>query len=385
MTERLLMIPGPIEMDPAVLAALARKTTSHVDPDFIETFGRALGRVREVFLAPSSAPFVVAGTGTLAMELAAQSLVEPGDAVLVVDTGGFSERMATLLERIGARVTRFSSPLGRGPDLVELERALAGGFRAVTITHVDTSTGVRAPVREIAALARAQGVLSIVDGVCSVGGEELRQEAWGVDVALTASQKALGTPPGLAVLTLSPNAMERYRMRKQRVPSLYLDLGEWLPIMQAYEARKPAYFATPAVNLVSALDVSLGQLLAEGIDARVARHAKIAAAFRAGVAALGLSLVAEESVQSSTISAMYFPAGVDASLVGAIRDEGVVVAGGLLPAIKAHYFRVGHMGVTGASQLVSTLAAIERGLARVGHGVELGAGVAAAQRALRAS
>lgn len=383
MTERLLMIPGPIEMDPAVLAALARKTISHVDPGFIETFGRALERVRGVFLAPSAQPFVVAGTGTLAMELAAQSLVEPGDAVLVVDTGVFSERMASLLERIGANVTRFSPPLGSGPDLGELERALASGmFRAVTVTHVDTSTGVRAPVREVAALARAHGVISIVDGVCSVGGEELRQDAWGVDVALTASQKALGTPPGLAVLALSANAMERYRARKQRVPSLYLDLGEWLPIMQAYEARKPAYFATPAVNLVSALDVSLGQLLLEGMDVRVARHARMADAFRAGIAALGLSLVAQQGAQSSTISAIYFPAGVDGSLVPAIREEGVVVAGGLLAAIKAQYFRVGHMGLTGASEILTTLAAIERALARVGAKVELGVAVAAAQRTL---
>lgn len=383
MTDRLLMIPGPIEMDAAVLAALSRKTTSHVDPDFVETFGRTLERVREVFLAPAAQPFVVAGTGTLAMELAAQSLVEAGDAVLVVDTGVFSERMAGLFERMGAKVTRMSPPLGRGPDLGEVERALASGsFRAVTITHVDTSTGVRAPVREVTALARAHGVLSIVDGVCSVGGEELRQEAWGIDVALTASQKALGTPPGLAVLALSPNAMERYRARKQRVPSLYLDLGEWLPIMQAYEARKPAYFATPAVNLVNALDVSLGQLLEEGMDARFARHATTARAFRAGASALGLSLIAEESVQSSTISALYFPAGVDASLVGAIRDEGVVVAGGLLPAIRGQYFRVGHMGNAGKSEIVTTLAAIERGLVRCGAKIELGAGVAAAQRVL---
>ncbi len=174
-------------------------------------------------------------------------------------------------------------------------------------------------MREIAALARAQGVLSIVDGVCSVGAEELRQEAWSVDAVLTGSQKALGTPPGLAVLALSPGAIERYRVRARRVPSLYLDLGEWLPIMQAYEARRAAYFATPAVNLVEALDESLGQLLAEGMDARFARHARIAAAFRAGASALGLSFVADESVRSSTISALYFPDGIDASLVGAIR------------------------------------------------------------------
>jgi alanine-glyoxylate transaminase / serine-glyoxylate transaminase / serine-pyruvate transaminase len=294
--------------------------------------------------------------------------------------------MASLLERVGAKVTRFSPPLGEGPDLQELGRALASGaFRAITITHVDTSTGVRTPVREIAALARAHGVLSIVDGVCSVGAEELHQDAWGVDAVLTASQKALGTPPGLAVLALSPNAMERYRTRRQRVPSLYLDLGEWLPIMQAYEARKPAYFATPAVNLVNALDVSLGQLLGEGMKARVARHEKTARAFRAGAEALGLSLVARENVRSSTISALYFPEGVDGSLVSAIRDEGVVVAGGLLAAIKAKYFRVGHMGVSGKPEILRTLGAIERALVRCSAKIESGAAVAAAERTFGAS
>jgi alanine-glyoxylate transaminase/serine-glyoxylate transaminase/serine-pyruvate transaminase len=164
---RLLMIPGPIELEADVLRALSAPTRSHVDPGFIEVFGRALGRVREVFLAPNAQPFVIAGSGTLAMEVVASSLVERDDAVLVIETGWFSERMADLLDRLGARVTRISAPPGRVPELGEIERALAGGaFRAVTVTHVDTSTGVRAPVAEIAALARKHGALSIVDGVC---------------------------------------------------------------------------------------------------------------------------------------------------------------------------------------------------------------------------
>jgi len=380
---RLLMIPGPIELEPDVLRALAAKTRSHLDPEFVETFGRTLGRVREVFVAPSAQPFVIAGTGTLAMEVAASSLVEPGDAVLVVDTGYFSERMATLLDRIGAKVTRVTAAVGRAPELAEIEGALgSGSFRAVTVTHVDTSTGVRAPVREIAALARAHGALSIVDGVCSVGAEELKQDEWGVDCALTASQKALGAPPGLAVLAFSANAMERCRARRTRPASLYLDAGEWLPIMQAYEARKPAYFATPAVNLVASLDASLARIVQEGMGPRVARHATMARAFRAGIAALGMRIVADERVASSTITGIYYPEGVDASLVAAIGAEGVIVAGGLLPAIRAQYFRVGHMGAVSASDVLATLGAIERGIVRAGGRAELGAGIAAAQRAL---
>ena len=380
---RLLMIPGPIELEPDVLRALSAKTRSHLDPEFVETFGRTLGRVREVFVAPSAQPFVIAGTGTLAREVAASSLVEPGDAVLVVDTGYFSERMATLLDRIGAKVTRVTAAVGHAPELAEIERALgSGSFRAVTVTHVDTSTGVRAPVREIAALARAHGALSIVDGVCSVGAEELKQDEWGVDCALTASQKALGAPPGLAVLAFSANAMERCRARRTRPASLYLDAGEWLPIMQAYEARKPAYFATPAVNLVASLDASLARIVQEGMGPRMARHATMARAFRAGIAALGMRIVADERVASSTITGIYYPEGVDASLVAAIGAEGVIVAGGLLPAIRAQYFRVGHMGAVSASDVLATLGAIERGLVRAGGRVELGAGIGAAQRAL---
>jgi alanine-glyoxylate transaminase/serine-glyoxylate transaminase/serine-pyruvate transaminase len=384
----LLMIPGPIELEPDVLAALATKTRSHLDPEFVDVLGRALGRVREVLLAPSCQPFVVPGSGTLAMELAANTVIERGDAALVIDTGFFSARMATMLERIGARVTRVSAPLGRAPDLAEVERALAGGgFRAITITHVDTSTGVRAPVRELAALARAHDVLSVVDGVCSAGAEELRQDAWDVDIVLTASQKALGAPPGLAVLAMSKRAIEHARARRtarpgREVPSLYLDALEWLPIMQAYEARSPAYFATPAVNLVQALDVSLGQLIAEGMDARVARHQRIARALRAGLATLELEIVADEAVASSTITAVRYPSGVDVGLIAAVRDEGVVLAAGLHPAIKTTSFRIGHMGAISPSDLLATLGAIERGLARRGGRVDLGAGVAAAQRAL---
>lgn len=380
----LLMIPGPIELEPEVQRALAARTKSHLDPELIETFGRALGRVREVFRAPAAQPLVIAGSGTLGMEVAASSLVEPGDPVLVVETGWFSERMAALLDRIGAKVTRVSAEPGRAPELAEIERALgSASFRAITITHVDTSTGVRAPVREIAALARARGALVIVDGVCSVGGEALEHDAWGIDCTLTASQKALGAPPGLAVLTLSRAAVERARSRRARPPSLYLDVLEWIPIMQAYEAREPAYFATPAVPLVHALDVSLGMLLAEGIDARVARHERMARAIRAGLTeGLGLRIVADERVASSTVTGVFYPEGVDASLVAKIRAEGVVVAGGLHPKVRARSFRVGHMGAISASDAVTTIAAIERALARLGGRVELGAGVAATQRAL---
>lgn len=387
MSEReLLMIPGPVEFDPEVMRALARRTVSHVDPAFVQLFGRALSRLRQVCLAPSSQPFVVAGSGTLAMEMAAANLVEPGERALVVNTGYFSDRLARILERHGAEVVQVrAGAVGDAPSVQEVERALASGrFKVMTVTHVDTSTGVLAPVEPLVRLAQAQGVLSIVDGVCATAGEAFHQEAWGADVYFTASQKAVGVPPGLALLTASPRAMAAWRARKRPVASVYADFAEWLPIMEAYESGRASYFATPAVNLVCALEVSLGQLLAEGMEARFARHVRLARAFREGCRALGLqSLPLREEVTANTLSALYYPEGVDAGLVAAARAEGVVLAGGLHPELKARYFRVGHMNAVSESDVLATVGALERALARVGHRASSpGAGVAAAQASL---
>jgi alanine-glyoxylate transaminase/serine-glyoxylate transaminase/serine-pyruvate transaminase len=283
---KLLMIPGPIEFTPEVLRAMGMATTSHVAPNFIEAFGQALERMREVFLCPSGQPFVIAGTGTLAMDTAAANLVEPGDRALVVNTGYFGDRYGVILERYGAEVTHVRAPaVGDAPSLEDVEVALkkdapstgsGRGYKLMTITHVDTSTAVGADVKALAALGREYGVLVIVDGVCAVAGEEMRQEEWGIDLALTASQKAIGTPPGLALVVAGPRAMDAFRNRKTPVRNYYADWTQWLPIMEAYEARRVGYFGTPAVNLIWALNVSLGQILDEGMDARFARHSRIA-------------------------------------------------------------------------------------------------------------
>ena len=381
---RLLMIPGPIELEPSVLAALGAKTTSHLDPAFMTAFGRALRNVREVVRAPSAQPFVVAGSGTLAMEMAVANLVEPGDCALVVNSGYFGDRIGKILERHGASVIHLRAAPGDVAEAAEVEAVLASTpCKLMCVTHVDTSTGVRTDVAAYARVANAHGVLSIVDGVCSVGGELLEQEAWGVDVVFTASQKALGAPPGLAVLSVSPRAMTAFRARKKPVAAVYVDFAEWLPIMEAYEHEKPAYFATPAVNLVAALDVSLQALVRETMPARVARHERMAEAFRAAWTALELRpLPVRAELEASTLSALYYPDGLDASLVAAVRDEGVVIAGGLHPDLRARYFRVGHMGATGAGEVLTTVGAVARALAKRGHNGDPSAAVAAAEHAL---
>lgn len=380
----LLMIPGPVEFEPEVLQALGAPTLGHTDPAFITLFGRALKRLREVCLAPGSQPFVVSGSGTLAMELAGANLVEPGDRALVVNTGYFSDRMAKILERHGAQVTHVRAAPGEAPSADEVEAHLSrGGFKVMTVTHVDTSTGVLAPVEALVRAGRKHGVLGVVDGVCATAGEAFHQDAWGADVYLTASQKAVGVPPGLALLTVGPRALEAWRKRRAPVASVYADWAEWLPIMEAYEAGKPAYFATPPVNLVCALDVSLGQILAEGLEARFARHQRMARAFRAAWRALGLRMLpVSEAVAANTLSAVYYPDGVDASLVGRVKGQGIVVAGGLHPELKARYFRVGHMNRVGPTDVLAAVGAVERALLAAGHRAEPGAAVAAAQASL---
>ena len=377
----LLMIPGPIEFEPEVYQALGAPTASHVAPNFVEAFGRALENMRKVWLAPQGQPFIVAGSGTLAMELAGANLAEPGDRALVISTGVFGDRFEDLLARHGAEVTVLRAPLGETLDLSSVEAELATGeYRLLTVTHVDTSTAVRMPIREIGALCQRHGVLSIVDGVCSVAGEEIRQEEWGLDVVLTASQKAIGVPPGLALLVASTKAMDMFSARTSPVRSYYADWAKWLPIMKAYEARKPSYFGTPAVNLVAALDVSLRQIVKEGMDERFLRHRRLSKAFRAGTEALGLGFVAmDPEHRAHTLTACRYPSGVTAGdLLPAIKKHGVIVAGGLHPDIKAEYFRVGHMGAVRLSDILATLGAIENGLRSAGHPVEAGTGVAAA-------
>lgn len=385
MNERdLLMIPGPVEFEPEVMRAFARRTRSHVDPEFILQFGRALASFKELCEAPAAQPFVVSGSGTLAMEMAAANLVEPGDHALIVSTGYFSDRMAQILERHGAIAVRVRGTLGDVPLLEDVERQLAtGSFKVMCVTHVDTSTGVLAPVEALLALARRYDTLSIVDGVCATGAETFRMDEWGADVLVTASQKAIGVPPGLALVLAGPQALRAWRERQGPVGSVYADFAEWLPIMEAYAAGRASYFATPPVNHISALDVSLSLLLQEGMETRAWRHRRHAQAFRAAWRAMGLRLVpANDEVAANTLSAIYLPEGLDASFVGRVRDEGVVIAGGLHPELKTRTFRVGHMNAVSASDVLATVGAIERALLRSGHAREPGLGTHAAQAVL---
>jgi alanine-glyoxylate transaminase/serine-glyoxylate transaminase/serine-pyruvate transaminase len=318
------------------------------------------------------------------MDMAVCNLVEPGDRVVALSTGFFSDRMSAILERYGAQVTTLRADAGQAVSTDQVKAALDQVHpRILTLTHVDTSTGVALDVQALSHMAQPYNALVVVDGVCSIGGMALEQEQWGVDIALTAAQKALGVPPGLALLVASPRAIQAFRARKTPVPNYYADWANWLPIMEAYRARKASYFATPPVNLVYALHESLRQILGEGLPARIARHKRMSDAFKAGINAMGLTQVPERSeIAATTMSAIYFPDAVDATLVGKIRERNVIVAGGIHPAIRDRYFRVGHMGVVDAADISATLSAIEGALSASGYRFQMGAGLAAAEKCL---
>jgi alanine-glyoxylate transaminase / serine-glyoxylate transaminase / serine-pyruvate transaminase len=379
----LLMIPGPTAIAAEVLAAGARPVLSHSDPLIRSFVAESLGHLRSLFDAPASQPIITAGSGTLAMDIGLSNLIEPGDRVLILASGVFGGRFKTIAEKNGADVRVESAPLGEAIDPDQVRRAIESYRpKVVTITHVDTSTGVRLDVEPLARLARERDALVVVDGVCSIGGEDFHGDAWGVDVALTASQKAIGAPPGLAIVTVGERARAARENRRTEFPGYFTDFKNWLPVMESYEGGAPGYFGTPAVTLLANLHAALAELSAEPMPSRVARHAWVAGAFKAGVAALGLNNVAAPDANANTLTVVRNPEGIGDELVDAVRVEGVTIARAIHPELRGRSFRVGHMGICGPAEILTTLAALERALHRLGEPVEFGAGLAAAQSEL---
>ena len=373
-TERpLLMIPGPIEVSSGVTRAGNGPPKSHLAPTILASYGRSLRHMRKVWCAqPTAQPFAITGSGTLAMEMAVTNLVDPGQPVLVINSGFFSDRMAEMLRRRGAVVREVGAEPGKAPDLREVESTLNTGIHAVFATHVDTSTGVRVDAAEICRLANQAGALSIFDGVCSVAAERFEMATWGADVVLTASQKAIGIPAGMALMVVSSRALA-VRETLASAPPMSIDWYQWLDIMHAYEEGRRSYFSTPPTTLIPALDASLAEILTESMEACFQRHQRAADAMRHAWKKFGLTLLPDEEHAANTLSAIRFPDGIGAPLVGEIAKRGVVVAGGLHPQIKSEYFRVGHMGevTRHPRQLVRTVRAVGSALAALGHAVDV--------------
>ena len=378
MSERdLLMIPGPTNVDPKVLRSMERPTLSHTSETFAAIFKETLVDLNQIFKTNG---VVLPLAGTLGAEVALANVIERGDNVLAISGGYFGDRLAEIGENLGARVDRFEVPWGSAPIIEDVEKKLSSAaYKAMLAVHVDTSTGVANPAKELGALARAKGVLFVLDTVCSMGGMDVAVDEWGINVCFTGSQKALAVPPGLAVISFDSKALGVREGRKTPPASYYGDLKRWLPIL----ADPTKYFATPPVNMIYALHESCRMILAEGLEERFKRHARMASAFRAGLRAIGLRLLCEDAVASNTLTVAYYPSGVrDAEFRKSMAEEyGVVIAGELGP-LKDKAFRVGHLGNVNRNDILATLAAIEGSLSKQGHKFQKGAAISAANSTL---
>jgi len=354
---KLLVIPGPIEVTDEVLYANAHPSMSHMSPDFAKVFGDCIRMTREVLYSKEGQPFLISGSGTLGWDQVSANLVEPGESALVLNSGYFSDAFADCLQVYGAKVDQVKAPVGGAVDLSDVEAALkAKKYKIVTVTHVDTSTAVLTSIKDVAAVVKrvSPETLVVVDGVCSVASEEIKFDDWGIDVILTASQKGLGTPPGLSVLVASPRAIKTFETRSVPVTSYYGSWKKWLPIMQTYEKNTAGYFATPPVNLVYAYHASLNQILhgSVSLEERFARHREVSQRVKIEAEKLGYRGVPlGADVAANGMTALYVPEGLKPTdIVPRLLKKGIVVAGGLHPAIKEKYFRVGHMGVSVVDQ-----------------------------------
>src|SRR5919197_3479673 len=374
--KRYLMTPGPTPVPPQVLAALAEPVVHPRGRDFKVTYERCLARLREVYRTEHDVVlFTSSGTG--AFESAVANLVSPGDRVLVLSAGNFGERWAAMAKAYAADLVHVRLAWGETPDPDDLRSALVdtGDVRVVYLVHSETSTGVVADVQSLAAVGKEAGALVVVDAVSSLGAVPLETDAWGIDAAVSGSQKALMCPPGLAFTSVSPAALEASRGAKS--PRFVLD---WERTRTA-QAKLDAPF-TPAVSLVRALDVALGLLLGEGLEAAFERHARLGRACREGAKAMGLELFSPDDDRSAVVTAILTPEGVDATeLRLALRDRyGVTVAGGH-GDLKDRLFRIGHIGYYDVFDITTALAAVELALIEAGADVERGVAVTCALEA----
>ncbi|KAH8899548.1 PLP-dependent transferase [Thozetella sp. PMI_491] len=373
-----LLIPGPIEFDDAVLQSMGHFSESHVGPGFVAVFGETLTLLRKLFQTtdPAAQPFVLSGSGTLGWDVVAANLIEAGEDVLVLGTGYFSDGFADCLRTYGANVTDLKAPVGSRPQLPEIEKALSEKkYKAITVTHVDTSTGVLSELEKLSELVHrvSPETLIIVDGVCSVACEEIAFDKWGLDAVVTASQKAIGCPAGLSISMFSGRAIKAFQSRKTPVPAYFASMKNWLPIMQNYENKKPSYFATPSPQLVRALNTALNQILSKPLSEQFAKHKEASDRIKAAVAKLGLKQVAANPEdQAHGMTAIYLPETVKGTeLLPSLAKKGVIFAGGIHKEIVTKYVRFGHMGVSvldpSRGHIERAIEALESGLTELGY------------------
>jgi alanine-glyoxylate transaminase/serine-glyoxylate transaminase/serine-pyruvate transaminase len=353
-TDRLLLGPGPSPVSPRVLAALGAPPRSHLDPEMMALLDGLRGSLGRVFRAPEgSLTFAISGTGTSGMEAVVANLAEPGRRALAIVTGYFGDRLAGMLARYGCDVTRLDVEWGRAVDPATVRQALAS-TRAdlVAVVHAETSTGVRNPVADIAAIAREHDALTIVDAVTSLGAMPVEIGAWGVDACFSCSQKGLGAPSGLAPITFSPRALGR----RVACRSFYFDAG----LLEDYWVRRK-YHHTISAPLIYALATAVAEVEEEGLEFRWQRHERHHQALAARLDAVGLSLLPPPAERLWSLNAVRVPALVDEAAVRRqlLDQDGIEIGAGLGP-LAGKIWRIGLMGAG------STMVNVERVVGALG-------------------
>ncbi|MSQ61509.1 MAG: alanine--glyoxylate aminotransferase family protein [Dehalococcoidia bacterium] len=371
---RLLMGPGPSNVPPSVLEAMAKPVIGHLDPAFLAIMDEVQAMVRQVFRTKNRFALPISGTGSAGMESCFANLLEPGDMAIVGVNGLFGMRMAEVAARYGANVIRVEAPWGMIiPDHVMVEAIRLHRPKVVALVHAETSTGVLQPVEAIARAAAESGALTILDCVTSLGGCPVEIDGWGIDAAYSATQKCLSCPPGLSPVTFSERAIESVRSRKTTVPVWYFDVT----LLAQYWGSDRVYHHTAPISMIYALHEALRLALEEGLEVRFQRHRRNHEALIAGLAAMGMELASEEGHRLQMLNAVRVPVGIDEAAVRRrlLSEHGIEIGAGLGP-LRGTIWRVGLMGASSSRENVLTFleafgsALREQGMAATGDARE---------------
>jgi alanine-glyoxylate transaminase / serine-glyoxylate transaminase / serine-pyruvate transaminase len=383
---RILMGPGPSDVHPRVLAAMARPTVGHLDPYFGLLMEDTKDLLRYAFKTKNDVVLPVSAPASAGMEMCFVNLIEPGDAVIVASNGVFGQRMKENVERIGGELIHLDHPWGQPVDPERVRAAFREHKRVklLAFVHAETSTGVRSDAAALCAIAKEHGALSIVDAVTSLGGIPVEVDAWGADAVYSGSQKCLSAPPGLSPITFSARAVEMIKARKTKVQSWFLDLSLVLSYWSGEGAR--SYHHTAPVNAIYGLNQALRMLREEGLEASWRRHMHYHKALRDGLIALGFSFLVDEPYRLPELNTVLLPDGVDdAKTRRYLLDKFGIEVGGGLGKFAGKLWRIGLMGQSASRHNVTVLlAAVEAALAPIKGQAAFGRGTGAAAEILNA-
>jgi alanine-glyoxylate transaminase/serine-glyoxylate transaminase/serine-pyruvate transaminase len=375
---RLLLGPGPSNVDPRVLRAMATPLIGHLDPEFIKIMDDVKQLLQYTFQTENYLTLPVSGTGSAAMEAALVNAIEPGDSVLVCVAGLFAERMCDIVERCQGKLIRIDAEWGRPIDPSQVEAALKQSkVKIVAIVHAETSTGVLQPLDDIGRLAHEHGTLFLVDTVTSLGGCPVKVDEWKLDIVYSGTQKCLSCPPGMGPITFSPAASKALEARKTKVQSWYLDMA----MVRRYWDQERFYHHTAPITMCYALREALRIVYEEGLEARWQRHKLNHLALMAGLQAMGLQPLVQEGYRLPSLNSIRIPEGADdAKVRSRLLQEYSIEIGGGIGKLKGKIWRIGLMGYNSTPQTVRTfLIALEALLRTEAPSIAMGAALPAAE------